>query len=130
MSKLWPQHLPPPSLTVLERDSKADRAGSRQGYTLSIRTDPGSRGVQVLDRLGLYDAIHEQSVQSVKDSSDAGFCIWRSVPSLRHGNGWEDGWEEILKLRSQDEESKEGKGRVMGCRIRRNALQSVLVESV
>lgn len=74
----------------------------------------------------MYDAIENESVQSVKDPN-AGFCIWRCNRKL--GLTDMDEWEQILKVRAADEASQKG-GHLRGCRIRRNALQGVLVEGV
>jgi len=46
-------------LRVLERDESPVSVRSQQGYTLSLRSDGASGGIQVLDRLGLMDSIEK-----------------------------------------------------------------------
>ena len=51
---------PPPSIIVYERDTSIDAIG-REGYSLSLRSDPFSGGIQILHKLGLLDEIMEES---------------------------------------------------------------------
>jgi 2-polyprenyl-6-methoxyphenol hydroxylase-like FAD-dependent oxidoreductase len=51
---------PPPSIVVYERDTSADAIG-REGYSLSIRSDPLSGGMQILEKLGILNEMIDQS---------------------------------------------------------------------
>lgn len=51
---------PLPSITVYERDTSSDAIG-REGYSLSIRGDPLSGGMQTLQKLGMLDEMIEES---------------------------------------------------------------------
>lgn len=51
---------PPPKLIVYERDSSFDALG-REGYSLSIRDDQMSRGLQIFQKLGILDQMIEES---------------------------------------------------------------------
>ena len=121
------QHLLP-KITIIERDSKLDRLGPRQGYSLSVRSD-GSRGggVQVLDDLGLYEACRDVAVLSDDtDGMEAGMnppamCLWEPI-------GQEKKWKEILRIDVSKMENHT-KRKLGGMRIRRNTLQQVLADA-
>jgi 2-polyprenyl-6-methoxyphenol hydroxylase-like FAD-dependent oxidoreductase len=51
---------PPASIVVYERDTSIDAIG-REGYSLSIRSDPLSGGMQILEKIGIINEIIEQS---------------------------------------------------------------------
>jgi 2-polyprenyl-6-methoxyphenol hydroxylase-like FAD-dependent oxidoreductase len=103
-----------PHITILERDSHASRLG-REGYTLTLRTDSRSGGVQVLDRLGLYEGIKAASVSGgAGEGREGTMFIWD-----RH-------WKELMSVRSEG--VKVGGKELKAMRIRRNALQRVLAE--
>ncbi|CAF4747522.1 unnamed protein product [Rotaria sp. Silwood2] len=51
---------PPPNIVVYEREESMDVIG-RQGYSLSIRSDPLSGGMQILQKLDLLDEILAES---------------------------------------------------------------------
>jgi 2-polyprenyl-6-methoxyphenol hydroxylase-like FAD-dependent oxidoreductase len=51
---------PPASITVYERDASADAIG-REGYSLSIRGDPLSGGMQTFQKLGILDEMIAES---------------------------------------------------------------------
>jgi 2-polyprenyl-6-methoxyphenol hydroxylase-like FAD-dependent oxidoreductase len=51
---------PPPSIIVIERDTSADTIG-REGYSLSIRADPLSGGMQTLQNLRILDEMIAES---------------------------------------------------------------------
>ncbi|CAF4681848.1 unnamed protein product [Rotaria sp. Silwood2] len=51
---------PPPTITVYERDTSVDAVG-REGYSLSIRGDAISGGMQTLQKLGILDEMITES---------------------------------------------------------------------
>src|SRR5271170_6751371 len=82
LSKQWPPTFPKPNVTIFERQSYDDRVG-REGYTLSLRTDSRSGGVQVLDQLGLYEKARSASVHGGGDDAGSMFI-------------WDKNWNELL----------------------------------
>jgi 2-polyprenyl-6-methoxyphenol hydroxylase-like FAD-dependent oxidoreductase len=71
-------------LRLLERDESATSARASQGYTLSIRCDAASGGVQVLDRLGLMDDVEREATTShgfaVCDASMRPLMVMKTAP--------------------------------------------------
>ncbi|KAH8820865.1 hypothetical protein F5884DRAFT_745204 [Xylogone sp. PMI_703] len=74
LRKLWPSQFPAPSITIYERDSETIDP-SREGYTISIRSDKRSGGMQVLQKLGLLDSILDSSVTGIQEDPGT-FNIW------------------------------------------------------
>ncbi|KAF2262840.1 FAD/NAD(P)-binding domain-containing protein [Lojkania enalia] len=112
---------PPPSLTLYERDPSAVPTG-REGYSLSLRSDRPSAGIQALQKLGLLDKLLEVCVTSLggpdskksKEEGQGGFIVW------------DKNFKRKLKMRS-----KTPKGcPVAGMRIHRSALRKTLAEAV
>ena len=63
---------------IFEWDSYEECVG-REGYTLSLRSDNRAGGVQVLDRLGLYESVRSVSVHADNTPDEAGsFNVWDS----------------------------------------------------
>ena len=108
--KEWPSASDPPQLAIYERDEH-DNAIGREGYSLSLRSDPPG-GLQALQKLGILDQILEACVLTVDTSQDAGFCIW------------DRNFCEILKILSKAPPGLP----VGGARIARNRLRTVLVQ--
>ena len=109
MYKQWPFKAPPPTMICYERETKHD-AISREGYSLSLRSDPPG-GIQALRRLGILDTMVEASIKDVNEK-DGGFCVW------------DKSWNEILKLRARVPPSLP----VGSLRIARKNLRSVMVK--
>lgn len=109
LSQQFPPKHPPPTLTIYERDSHENRIG-REGYTLSLRTDDRSGGIQILDQLGLYESCRDVSVSHVSRMS-----IWKN-----------DFSNALLRVSV----GPVGPKGLMAVRIRRNALQKVLADKV
>ncbi|OCT44686.1 hypothetical protein CLCR_06268 [Cladophialophora carrionii] len=102
-----------PKVIIFERDSFEERIG-REGYTLSLRTDHNAGGIQVLDRLGLYEKVKNVSVNAKDMAAEpGGFHVWS--PDFRP----------FLRLAT----APIGPNRLVGMRIRRNALQKVLAQA-
>jgi 2-polyprenyl-6-methoxyphenol hydroxylase-like FAD-dependent oxidoreductase len=95
----------PPTLIIYERDSRDDRVG-REGYTMSLRTDAISGGIQILDKLGLYETCRDASV------THAGIMRF-----------WKRQFDHPILGVSVDPIPPKG---LLAMRIRRNALQQVL----
>jgi len=111
LSKQWPPAFPKPNITIFERHSYDDRVG-REGYTLSLRTDSRSGGVQVLDQLGLYEKMLNASVKGGGDDAGSMFI-------------WDKNWNELLNIRVEPV----GHKGLKAMRIRRNLLQRVLADA-
>ena len=108
LSQNFPPNHPPPRITIYERDSEENRIG-REGYTLSLRTDVRSGGVQILDRLGLYESCRDVSVMQ------AGAM-----------HVWNRSFKDSLLRVSVEPVGEKG---LLAMRIRRNALQKVLADA-
>lgn len=107
----------PPRIRIYERDSHEERVG-REGYTLSVRNDAISGGVQALDMLGLYEEVMEVSVTGRGEGEDGresgGFCIW------------DRDWKPLLKVSPKPV----GPKALWSMRVRRNALQKVIADAL
>jgi 2-polyprenyl-6-methoxyphenol hydroxylase-like FAD-dependent oxidoreductase len=110
LRKQWPssKSSPPPSIKIYERESHSDIV-ERQGYSLSLRSDPPSGGIQALIKLGILDKMVEASISGVKEGG--GFTLWDKE------------WNKILKVKNK---SPEGSS-VGSIRIARNKLRGVLI---
>ncbi|OCL05375.1 FAD/NAD(P)-binding domain-containing protein, partial [Glonium stellatum] len=87
------------------------------GYTLSLRSDRGTGGIQALQHLGLLDralAVSVTGIGSDDDDGVAGFTVWDTA------------WNELLKVRPRVLPGLP----VAGMRIARRALRDVLIEAV
>jgi 2-polyprenyl-6-methoxyphenol hydroxylase-like FAD-dependent oxidoreductase len=84
LRKLWsalPESVPPPIIKIFERETLEDSLSiARQGYSLSLRSDSPSCGIQSLNKMGILEKMGEVAVQEAK-SDGAGFAIW--VDDLR-----------------------------------------------
>ena len=109
----WPLSLAKPRITIFERDRRDDRAG-REGYTMSLRNDDRSGGVQALDHLGLYEEAIAASLEPETGEAPRGaFCIW------------DRDWSTLLRVPVK----VVGPKRLRPMRIRRNALQQILADA-
>lgn len=100
--------IPPPLITIYERDSAVPDA-SRQGYSISIRSDTG--GMQALQKMGLLDTMLAASITGTQEAP-GGFVIWDKE------------WEPLLKIKR-----KPPKGLpVTGMRIKRSVLRTMLID--
>lgn len=103
-----------PRIVIYERDSQEDRIAGRQGYSLSLRTDSDPGGIQVLDRLGLYERIRNVSVNAHDSEADRG-CF----------NVWDQNFKPILSIHGRPV----GPKGLLGMRIGRGALQRELADA-
>lgn len=112
LHKQWPSvtTAEPPTVILYERDSAEDAIG-REGYSLSLRSDPPG-GMQALQKLGVIDAMSEASIKDVEKKS-GGFCIWNRD------------FSEVIKARAVVP-----KGLAVGSlRISRRSLRKVLADA-
>ena len=117
LQTLPPSSLPqPPTLLIYEREPR-DLPPGREGYSISIRSDARSGGIQALQKLGLLDRALDASIMGLGNSDGGG------------GGGftvWDTAWNELLKIRP-----RVPAGLPVGVmRIARRALRGVLVEAV
>ncbi|KAE9371988.1 putative monooxygenase [Stipitochalara longipes BDJ] len=103
----------PPTIKIYERDT-SDLDPARQGYTLSIRSDGTTGGVQTLQKLGLLNTAVEKSVHGKDAGKGKGtFCLWDKK------------WNEIFRV---DLPAPKGLP-VPSVRIKRNVLRGILVDA-
>lgn len=113
LQTLPPSSLPqPPTLLIYEREPR-DLPPGREGYSISIRSDARSGGIQALQKLGLLDRALDASITGLGDGG-GGFTVWDTT------------WNELLKIRPRVSAGLP----VGGMRIARRALRGVLVEAV
>jgi 2-polyprenyl-6-methoxyphenol hydroxylase-like FAD-dependent oxidoreductase len=81
LRKLWPTlpgSDPLPTVMILERETLEDSLGiSRQGYSLSLRSDRPSCGIQSLHKMGILEKMGDVAIHEARDLEGAGFAIWR-----------------------------------------------------
>ncbi|KAF2789458.1 hypothetical protein K505DRAFT_341258 [Melanomma pulvis-pyrius CBS 109.77] len=65
---------PPPTLKIFERDTP-DAVDARGGYSLSLRSDSPSHGIQTLQKMGILDDIIDVAVPLPKDGKGSA-GIW------------------------------------------------------
>lgn len=114
LRKQWPDGPKPPSISIYERETREGILG-REGYSLSIRGDAASGGIQVLQRLDILERILPFS-PSALSSKKGSFNIW-SID-----------WESLLKIRVAS--SDEGGNSTNGMRIGRAILRRVMMDAV
>ncbi len=102
-----------PKIVIFERDSYEERVG-REGYTLSIRMEHNAGGGQILDRLGLYEQVRAVSVNAKEGSEESGGF-----------NVWDIDFRPLIRMSP----APVGPKKLLGMRIRRNALQKVLAQA-
>lgn len=113
---LTPSHgtsLAPITITVYERDTK-EISVEREGYSLSIRSDVYSGGMQALNKLGLLESMLRVSVTGTREER-GGFVLW------------DKDWNEILKIK---ERTPDADLPAPFMRIKRNLLRQTLVDAV
>jgi 2-polyprenyl-6-methoxyphenol hydroxylase-like FAD-dependent oxidoreductase len=78
LRKQWQSRNPslaPPLITIYERDASKTAGRGREGYSLSIRSDGESGGMQTLQKLGLLDLMITRTGGSQEDHAGT-FCLW------------------------------------------------------
>lgn len=112
LRKQWPTNVPPPTLTICERESKETIIG-REGYSLSIRGDALSGGIQVLDELDLLERMLPFSLSGTTSRTGA-------------FNLWSTDWTNLFRIPVVSSPS----GQPTGMRIARSVLRRIMIESV
>ncbi len=112
--RLWPSTLPPPKITILERDASPTASG-REGYSLSLAGADATGGLVALKDLGLLDRVLEFAILGLDVGPDGG-CF----------NVWDVDWRQVLSARLKPAEGLP----TAGIRIGRRDLRKVLVEGV
>lgn len=107
-----PPSLSPPSITIYERDS-LDATG-REGYSMSIRSDGVSGGMQTLQKLGILDSTFAASVTGTQGGDHGEFCLW------------DRDWKEIMRASVP---TRDGLPKPH-MRIARNVLRKQLLDAV
>ncbi|KAK4139592.1 uncharacterized protein C8A04DRAFT_40599 [Dichotomopilus funicola] len=114
LRKLWPPQVPPPKLTILERDSKEDALG-RAGYSLSLAGYDETGGLVALRDLGLLDTILKHAILGTQDgSTGASF------------KAWNPDWTELLSVRFKPAPGLP----TSSIRIARKNLRKTLIDAV
>lgn len=124
--KLWPSlvaDVPPPPLILYERDPCAVPPG-REGYSLSLRSDRPSKGIQTLQKMGILDHILKASITKMGDDEDG------AVEEAPHGKGgfcvWDRNFHKVMKIQSTTPSGCP----VASLRIARASLRQALVDTV
>jgi 2-polyprenyl-6-methoxyphenol hydroxylase-like FAD-dependent oxidoreductase len=107
-----PPSLIPPTVIIYERDTK-DFGAEREGFSISIRSDTNSAGLQALSKLNLLETALAQSITGVQEDSGS-FRLW------------DKNWGNILRVKLKSPASLP----VPGMRIARNVLRRILIEAV
>ncbi|PGH02257.1 hypothetical protein AJ80_08882 [Polytolypa hystricis UAMH7299] len=105
LRKQWPDGSAFPEIVVYERDNKELSIG-REGYSISIRGDARSGGLQALEKMGLSDTATQQAVSQSGVDGSGGFMMW----DLQ--------WNTLLGLGNQP-----------GIRITRDTLRRVMIDA-
>ncbi|KAL2220281.1 hypothetical protein M432DRAFT_311876 [Thermoascus aurantiacus ATCC 26904] len=119
LRKQWPTSTKhePPSVTIYERDTKETSIG-REGYSLSIRSDGLSGGMQALHRLNLLERMLRASISVAGNGS---FNLWNTA------------WQSILSVRISRGDSGLSSDKELpadGMRIARDVLRRIMVDAV
>lgn len=114
LRKQWPDAANPPSLTIYERESKEAILG-REGYSLSIRGDALSGGMQVLQHLDILERMLPSSL-SARSGRNGSFNLWSTD------------WESLLDVPVVS--SEDGTPTATGMRIARAVLRRAMIDAV
>ncbi|KAF2278739.1 FAD/NAD(P)-binding domain-containing protein, partial [Westerdykella ornata] len=125
LHKLWPSvstSTPVPRITLIERDPSAIPP-NREGYSLSLRSDAPTAGIQTLQKMGLLDRLLEVAIVGLGaehagaeeggGGGEGGFVVWNRD------------WNPVLKMRSATPPGLP----VAGMRIARGQLRRELVSA-
>lgn len=116
LAKHWAHQDPsltPPTLIIYERDSSTP-SPSREGYTISIRSDGASSGMQTLQKLGLLDELLAASITGIQKEESGTFCLW------------DKDWNALVKASMK---CPDGLPRG-GMRIKRSVLRQKLIDAL
>lgn len=105
LRKEWPESHPFPDVVVYERDDKESSIG-REGFSISIRGDMYSGGLQTLEAMGILEQASAVAVSGTGSENSGGFGMW------------DLDWYRFLDF-----------GREQMMRIARGALRRILVDA-
>ncbi|WEW57688.1 hypothetical protein PRK78_003155 [Emydomyces testavorans] len=110
----WPRDQPFPEIVIYERDDQ--EAIGREGYSISIRGDALSGGMQALQKMGLLDRVFSVSLTGSVSSEERGsFGLW------------DPDWNRLLEVNIPKSEA----GQVeLGMRIARDSFRRVLLDNL
>jgi 2-polyprenyl-6-methoxyphenol hydroxylase-like FAD-dependent oxidoreductase len=74
----WPENVPKPHVTVYERDPRQLPDG-RGNYSLGLRSDAASGGLQALMRMGIYDEVYEARVPGSTENVGVRDATWSNL---------------------------------------------------
>ncbi|KAL2148642.1 hypothetical protein VTH82DRAFT_2196 [Thermothelomyces myriococcoides] len=111
LRKLWPSGVPPPRVTIFERDTKQDVLG-REGYSLSLAGYDETGGLVALKDLGLLDEILGHAILGTDEKGS--FKLWDA------------NWNQILSVRFRPAPGLP----TSGIRIARKHLRETLLGAV
>jgi 2-polyprenyl-6-methoxyphenol hydroxylase-like FAD-dependent oxidoreductase len=109
----WPSSETPPMIIIYERDTEQSGV-EREGYSISIRSDGLSGGMQALQKLGVLESMLRISITGIQGDR-GGFSLW------------DTNWIEILKVKQRS--PPEGLP-VASMRIARYLLRRTLLEAL
>src|SRR2546423_391310 len=113
LRRKWPSSEIPPKIIIYERDAQ-EGGIEREGYSLSIRSDGASGGMQALQKLGLLESMLRVSITGIQNDR-GGFALWDTK------------WAEILKVKARN--PPDGLP-VPNMRIARFLLRRTLIEAL
>lgn len=108
----WPSGIPPPKVTVYDRDPVEVSAG-REGYSLSISGDGTDSGLYTLNQLGLLDQVLAHSIIG-NEAGTGSFKVWTET------------WRELISVRLKAAPGLP----TPGVRIARKDLRRILLDAV
>ncbi|KAL2176124.1 uncharacterized protein P884DRAFT_261084 [Thermothelomyces heterothallicus CBS 202.75] len=111
LRKLWPTGVPPPRVTIFERDTKQDMLG-REGYSLSLAGADDTGGLVALRDLGLLDEILGHAILGMNEKG--AFKLWDAD------------WSQVLSVRLRPAPGLP----TSGIRIARKHLRETLLGAV
>ncbi|CAK1359957.1 unnamed protein product [Cercospora beticola] len=109
--EFWPSNLPPPKVKLYERDPR-DLPASRGNYSIGLRSDKLSGGLQALKKLNLLDQVLAACVPN----------------SDKNGSIRDHNWEDMIHLRNPDT-PPDGLP-VANVRITRNSVRETMIRAL
>ena len=111
LERQWPVGVQPPTITIYERDPR-DLPPERGNYSLGLRSDKRSGGVQAIRQLGLLDEIIQASVPNSSSGGSVRDHNWEPMLPMRHPATPPDGLP------------------VAGMRITRNSIRETFIQAL
>lgn len=111
LARHWPVGIQPPRITIYERGPR-DLPPERGNYSLSLRSDKQSGGLQAIRQLGLLDEIIKASVPNSSSGGSVRDRNWEPLLHVRHPRTPPDGLP------------------VAGMRITRNSTRETFIQAL